>query len=104
MANPHPKAGPGRPKGSKNKVKILRVDEALAELGIEPVHQLIRIIGEKKLAAKDEARIWMELLSYCHPKPRDIEPGDSGDDDGEDLSTEPTAKLLAIVRGEDAKG
>lgn len=95
--NPKPKAGPGRPKGSLNKIKILKVDVALAQLGVEPVHQILALVKDGKLADKDKARIWLELLSYCHPKPREVE---MTDDMPEDLKEVETAKLLSLVNSQ----
>lgn len=101
MANPNPKPPRGRPKGSPNKIKILKVDVALAQLGVEPVHQILALVKDGKLADKDKARIWLELLSYCHPKPREVEVDPDMLDPEEDLSSEPTAKLLEFVRSQE---
>jgi hypothetical protein len=62
---------PGRPFGSKSKSKVLRVDEFLSEAGINPVEKLMKLMPE--LEPKEQARVWLELQSYCTAKSKDAE-------------------------------
>lgn len=62
--------GAGRKKGAKNKPKLKNVAEILSDLSIDPVHHLLNLIKTGNLRDNDKARIWMELVSYCHAKPR----------------------------------
>lgn len=63
----------GRPKGSRNKVKLLGIREALAEAGIHPVAQLMALLP--KLDPALQARVWLELMPYTFSKPT-AEPDD----------------------------
>lgn len=67
--DPRP-ANAGRKKGSKNKPKPLNVAQILSDLSIDPVKHLLSLIQKGNLRDIDKARIWMELMSYCHAKPR----------------------------------
>jgi hypothetical protein len=61
--------GSGRKKGTPNKKKLLRVDELLAEKNINPVEKALELMPE--LAPHQQIKVWMELASYCFPKPRE---------------------------------
>lgn len=72
-------AGPGRPKGSKNKNKET-VREVCARFNCDPIEGLIRVtqalhdmkkptLGSRKL----EAWCYAELLQYCCPKLKAVE-------------------------------
>lgn len=91
----HP--GAGRQKGSKNKKKIAKVADLLAEKDINPVERILAIIPT--LEPQDQVKSWLDLLSYCEAKPKAIEMPVGGDDedleDFEDVSNE---DLLKIVR------
>ena len=65
--------GSGIKKGQKQKPRVEKetVRQMLDNLGINPIHQLLKYTGEKsRLPEKDKARIWIELCSYCYTKPR----------------------------------
>ena len=64
--------GSGVKKGQKQKPRIEKetVSKILADLNINVIHQLIKIVTTGKLQDRDKARVWMELLSYCYAKPR----------------------------------
>lgn len=64
--------GSGRTKGTLNKASILRVQDVLAQKGLNPVEEVLKLMP--KLAEAQRVKAWLELLSYCQAKPRD--PGD----------------------------
>jgi hypothetical protein len=60
----------GNPGGRPKKL-ITRVDEILHGLKLNPTTELIALIPQLK--PREQAEIWMELLSYCQAKPKQIE-------------------------------
>lgn len=60
-------AARGRPKGSRNKAKLLNIREALAEAGIHPVARLMALLRELDPAL--QAKVWLELMAYTFAKP-----------------------------------
>lgn len=94
-------ANAGRKKGSKNKKKLLRVAELLAEKDINPVDKVLRLI--EHMEPKDAAKAWLELLSYCQTKAREDESGDemADDDDLLDQFEQVTDEaLLKLVKAD----
>lgn len=90
----------GRKKGSKNKPKPLNVAEILGNLNIDPVHHLLNLIKTGKLRDIDKARIWMELLSYCHFKPRppvNVEIDNLADNQKAEVLTEVGSKIIQAL-------
>lgn len=67
----------GRKKGSKNKKRLIKAAELLAERDINPVEKILNIIPG--LDPKDQARAWLDLLSYCQAKPTQNDADDSDD-------------------------
>lgn len=72
-------AGPGRPKGLKNRNKQAVV-EICARLGCNPIEGLIRVANELRDARKKtlsgrklEAWCYAELAQYCYPKLKAVE-------------------------------
>lgn len=98
-------ANAGRKKGSKNIKRIPKVADYLADKGINPAEEILRILEED--AKKDEAdrkigpfgriEIMLDLLSYCQAKPKEID--DVIDDDEsvfDDLSEDELLKIREL--------
>jgi hypothetical protein len=66
------KGNPGRPKGSKNKSKVLRVEEYLEEKGLNPIVEIVELLTKSRMGAYDKAKVWLALQAYCQPKPREL--------------------------------
>ncbi len=101
---PGNKAGKGRPPGSKNKKKIAKVADFLASHDINPAEQILAILGAKDSNGqytlknpKDRADIWLDLLSYCQGKPKEMEMDfdDEGFEDFDEVSNE---QLLTLIK------
>lgn len=92
-------ANAGRKKGSLNKSKILKVSDYLASNDINPVAKLMLLIPQ--LEPRDQAKIWMDLVSYCQAKPSVYEESEEPTT-GEDLLEEfkeVTNEALKLVAG-----
>lgn len=93
----------GRKPGSKNKKRVPRVVDFLAENDINPVAQILSILGAKDASGqytlknpKDRADIWLDLLSYCQGKPKEVD--EFFDDEPNETDDIPTETLLSIVK------
>lgn len=60
-------AGKGRLPGSINKIKPLKVEEILLELGIDPVQKLVELLP--MLKPIEQCQMLMGLLKYCYALP-----------------------------------
>lgn len=89
--------GSGRKVGSKNKKRLKKVAEVLAENDLNPVKELLNELAQID-EPKDRAKIWLELISFCQAKPKAIEEEDSGDFDEDDFSGVSTEDLLKLVK------
>jgi len=72
MANPNWVKGmaPANPKGRPaGKVSIKKCKEILAEQGINPIEELIKIFKADSTTAKEKITILFELQSYAESKP-----------------------------------
>lgn len=82
----------GRQKGTKNKRSLFSVMETLIIAGSNPVQELLRLIPV--LEEKEQAKVWLELLSYTQGKPKD-----PVEDEVEDTTQErSTADILQMVK------
>jgi hypothetical protein len=99
--NPKP-ANSGRKKGTPNNKRLKTVSQALADSGLEPVIEIVKLLQHGDMKDKDRADLWVDLLSYCQAKPKEIE--DPGDDVGDEnpLDGLTTADLLKLVRPNEA--
>lgn len=103
-------ANAGRKKGSLNKRKIPKVADFLAEKGLNPAEEILKILEQdKKQPKKDrkiskygEIEIWLDLLSYCQAKPKEMLDASDDDELSEELSETPTETLLRIVKNNGA--
>lgn len=84
----------GRQKGTPNKSKVLRVEDYLAEKGINPIVKVIEILEDPNtdMCDYDRARVWIALQSFCQAKPRELNFIDA---------TPPDEKLVGPVSFED---
>ncbi len=109
-------ANAGRKPGSKNKKKIAKVADFLAQKDINPAEQILAILdakhecnaevceknckfkGKYLLAdQKDRADIWLDLLSYCQGKPKEMEM-DFDDESFEDFDEVSNEQLLTLIK------
>lgn len=95
-------ANAGRKKGSLNKKKLKKVSEILAENGVHPATELMKLVNQNDIDPKEVAGIWKELLTYCEAKPKEIEiiPEEPEPDELDEL---PDAALLQMVKDPEAK-
>lgn len=87
--------GPGRPKGSVNKNKVLSaVENALN--GQDYIARMFALVVGKP---KEELELLKDLLPYCFPKLQatEITPDDEGGENGDGASITP-AEYLAELR------
>lgn len=75
MANPNPSPATrflpgqsGNPAGGPKR-KLERVQDVLAEAGKHPVRELLALMPE--LRPREQAEIWVQLLSYIEAKPKE---------------------------------
>jgi hypothetical protein len=59
----------GRKKGTPNKATLLKVEEVLAQKGINPVEEILALIPDLPPVA--QAKTWLELLQYTQAKKRE---------------------------------
>jgi hypothetical protein len=64
--------GSGRKPGSQNKKSVAKVADVLAERDINPVAEILALIPELPYASQ-KIKAYMDLLSYCEAKPKEIE-------------------------------
>lgn len=91
----------GRKKGGRNKKRLPKVSEFLAEIGLNPLAELIDMLEEtdpdKVVGQKLRADIWMELLSYCEAKPKHIDL-EGEDDDLSEFDDIPNSEFLKLIK------
>ena len=63
----HTKIG-GRQKGTPNKNTLIRADELLLKLDINPVEKLIHIAESDGASIEQQIRCWQEVAKYTYPK------------------------------------
>ncbi len=88
----------GNPNGRPRKL-VPRPDETLHARGISPVEEILKLIAGGELRAPDQLKAWLELLAYCHAKPKEFEV----DPGGSPLTALTDEELLRLVRGPQAK-
>ena len=95
----HPNAG--RKKGSLNKRKIPKVADYLADRGLNPAEEILKLLDDEEMKPRDKIAVWTDLLSYCQGKVA----AETMDDNGaeadaellerfEDVSNETLLKLV----------
>lgn len=100
--------------GVPNKKTVAKVSEYLAEQNVNPAEEVLKIINEKKivhdsktnlqkeefaLAAQARADLWLELLSFCHAKPKVLEINPVKDDfDENEFHNVKTEDLMKVLK------
>jgi hypothetical protein len=89
--------GSGRKKGTPNKTKLLRVADFLAEKSLNPVDEIMALMPDMRPEA--QAKVWLELLSYCQAKPKEEVVGEDEGGVPVHLPEAAVAALVKIARG-----
>lgn len=63
--------GSGRKKGISNKPRLISISEFLNDNNINPLAHLLNIIQKEDLKPYEKANIWMFIMTYAYPKPRE---------------------------------
>ena len=63
----HAKLG-GRKKGTPNKASLIRADELLIELGINPIQKLIEIAESNQTSIDQRINCYKEIAKYTYPR------------------------------------
>ena len=63
----HTKIG-GRKKGTPNKASLIRADDLLMELGINPIHKLIEIAESDEASLDQKINCYKEIAKYTYPR------------------------------------
>jgi hypothetical protein len=63
----HTKIG-GRKKGTSNKVTLIRADDLLLQLGINPIQKLIQIAESDKASLDQKINCYKEIAKYTYPR------------------------------------
>lgn len=90
------------------------MSDFLAESGINPAEEVVKIINEKKMVTDSKtnlqreeyviapgprAELWLELLSFCHAKPKLLEIGTPKDDfDPDEFENVKTEDLMKVIK------
>ena len=62
----HSKIG-GRKKGTPNKVTLIRADDLLLQLGINPIQRLIEIAESDEASLDQRINFYKEIAKYTYP-------------------------------------
>jgi len=63
----HTKIG-GRKKGTPNKASLIRADDLLMELGINPIRKLIEIAESDEASFDQKINCYKEIAKYTYPR------------------------------------
>jgi hypothetical protein len=63
----HTKIG-GRKKGTSNKVTLIRADDLLLELDINPIQKLIEIAESDEASLDQKINCYKEIAKYTYPR------------------------------------
>ena len=67
FAEGHTKIG-GRKKGTPNKITLIKADDLLLELGINPIQKLIEIAESDEATLDQKINCYKEIAKYTYPK------------------------------------
>ena len=65
--NGHEKLG-GRQKGTPNKKTLIKADDLLLELGVNPIQRLIEIAESDLTSTDQKINCYKEIAKYTYPK------------------------------------
>ena len=65
----HSKIG-GRTKGTPNKVTLIRADDLLLELDVNPIQKLIEIAESDEASIDQRINCYKEIAKYTYPRPK----------------------------------
>ena len=94
-------ANAGRRKGTKNRKKLIPVEEILATANFNPAEELMKVLPS--LEPLDRAKILIQLLDYYCPKVKPIEvpaPAPEPDPAKETLKNTDTAQLVSLIKAQ----
>ncbi|MGZ3796475.1 MAG: hypothetical protein ACXVB1_08925 [Pseudobdellovibrionaceae bacterium] len=97
-------ANAGKKKGSVHNISRKKVSQILAEKNKEPVEEIMRLMP--MLEPRDQAKLWLDLLSYCQAKPTVYESDDNTDPNNdlvEKFKHVTDATLISIAGGKKEK-
>ena len=63
----HPKIG-GRQKGTPNKKTLIKADDLLLELGVNPIQKLIELAESDEATIDHKINCYKEIAKYTYPK------------------------------------
>ena len=63
----HSKIG-GRKKGTPNKVTLIKADDLLLELGVNPIQKLIEIAESDEASIDQKINCYKEIAKYTYPR------------------------------------
>ena len=63
----HTKIG-GRKKGTPNKISLIRADDLLLELGVNPIQKLIEIAESDEASIDQKINCYKEIAKYTYPR------------------------------------
>ena len=63
----HSKIG-GRKKGTPNKVTLIKADDLLLELGVNPIQKLIEIAESDEATLDQRINCYKEIAKYTYPR------------------------------------
>jgi len=63
----HSKIG-GRKKGAPNKITLIRADDLLLKLGINPIQKLIEIAESDEASLDQRINCYKEIAKYIYPR------------------------------------
>lgn len=105
--------GSGRQKGTPNKKTVIKVSDYLGEAGVNPTEEILKIINETApvlnaegvkiadqyiLKSAERAKLWLELLSFCHAKPKELTLKSAEDGfDPHEFDNIPTEALQSVL-------
>ena len=73
--------GPGRPPGARNKKRLPKVSDYLAEKNVNVIDELLKMLRKATIEDKDKINILRDLLSYCYAKPKEVDVSEWDDDE-----------------------
>lgn len=76
---------------------LRRVDEMCYADGRHPYTELMALLPDLK--PREQAEIWLQILTYCQAKPREVlSDPDENDSVREQISKMPLAEILTLIK------